>query len=255
MDRAALERLASDDNDEKIAAIGALVAEGHPQAAEVLRSAAEGEIELDGKKLEIVVNNRVRGAIAVALAALKINSNERSERLGAAKALAGGADAAMLPLIVKAREKESDAEIRALLEITAAAMQLRSDDKPTRLAAIRVLAASDSKTLLLEAASDGDEEIRLEAQKSLRAIEGRLAWGEWLGLAFAGASLGSILLLAALGLAITYGLMGVINMAHGELIMIGAYTTYVVQNVFRTQAPGAFEWYPLFAAPAAYGAY
>jgi urea transport system permease protein len=250
VDRAALERLASDDNDEKIAAIGALVAEGHPEAAEVLRSAAEGEIELDGKKLEIVVNNRVRGAIAVALAALKINSNERSERLAAAKALAGGADAAMLPLIVKAREKESDAEIRALLEITAAAMQLRSDDKPIRLAAIRALAASDSKTLLLEAASDGDEEIRLEAQKSLRAIEGRLAWGEWLGLAFAGASLGSILLLAALGLAITYGLMGVINMAHGELIMIGAYTTYVVQGFFRSSS--FFDWYLVAAIPASF---
>jgi urea transport system permease protein len=250
VDRAALERLASDDNDEKIAAIGALVAEGHPKAAEVLRSAAEGEIELDGKKLEIVVNNRVRGAIAVALAALKINSNERSERLAAAKALAGGADAAMLPLIVKAREKESDAEIRALLEITAAAMQLRSDDKPIRLAAIRALAASDSKTLLLEAASDGDEEIRLEAQKSLRAIEGRLAWGEWLGLAFAGASLGSILLLAALGLAITYGLMGVINMAHGELIMIGAYTTYVVQGFFRSSS--FFDWYLVAAIPASF---
>ena len=63
------------------------------------------------------------------------------------------------------------------------------------------------------------------------------------GLAFAGISLGSILLLAALGLAITYGLMGVINMAHGELLMIGAYTTYLVQNVFRAHLPGAFDWY------------
>ena len=65
-------------------------------------------------------------------------------------------------------------------------------------------------------------------------------------------SLGSILLLAALGLAITYGLMGVINMAHGELIMIGAYTTYVVQNLFRAHLPGAFDWYLLFAVPAAF---
>jgi urea transport system permease protein len=231
LDRAALERLASDDNDEKIAAIGALVAEGDPKAGEVLRSAAEGEIEIDGKKVEIVVNNRVRGAIAEALAALKINSNERSERLAAAKALAGSADAAMLPLILKAKEKESDAEIRSMLEITAAG-------------------ASGNKTLLLEAASDPDEDIRLEAQKSLRAIEGRLAWGEWLGLAFAGASLGSILLLAALGLAITYGLMGVINMAHGELIMIGAYTTYVVQNFFK--GTGIFDYYLVAAIPASF---
>jgi hypothetical protein len=70
----------------------------------------------------------------------------------------------------------------------------------------------------------------------------RLAWGERLGVMFTGISLGSILLLAALGLAITYGLMGVINMAHGELMMIGAYATYVVQNLFR-HLPGAFDWY------------
>ena len=250
LDRTSLQKLASDDNDEKIAAIAALVAEGDPKAAAVLRSAAEGEIEIDGKKVEIVVNNRVRGRIAEALSVLKLLSEDKSERLTAAKALAGGADAAMLPLILKAKEEESDAEIRALLEITAAGMQLKSDDKPTRLAAIRALGASDSKTLLLEAASDPDEDIRLEAQKSLRAIDGRLAWGEWLGLAFAGASLGSILLLAALGLAITYGLMGVINMAHGELIMIGAYTTYVVQNFFK--GTGIFDYYLVAAIPASF---
>ena len=250
LDRAALERLASDDNDEKIAAIGALVAEADPKAADVLRAAAEGEIEIDGKKVEIVVNNRVRGRIAEALSVLKLVSEEKSERLAAARALAGGADSAMLPLVLKAKEKETEAEIRALLELIAAAMQLRSDDKAVRLAAIRSLAQSDSKTLLVEAASDPDEEIRLEAQKSLRAIESRLAWGEWVGLAFAGASLGSILLLAALRLAITYGRLGVINMAHGELLMIGAYTTYAVQGFFRGSP--FFDWYLAAAIPASF---
>jgi len=253
LDRAAVERLTSDDNDEKIAAIAALVAEGDPKAAQILGSAAEGEIEIDGKKVEIVVNNRVRGRIAEALAVLKLLSNDKAERLEAAKALAGGADAAMLPLILKAKERETDPEIKALLQLAAAGAQLKGDDKASRLSAIRLLASSanpNSKTLLLEAAGDVDEEIRFEAQKSLRAVEGRLVWGEWLGLAFAGASLGSILLLAALGLAITYGLMGVINMAHGELIMIGAYTTYVVQNFFRGSA--WFDWYVLAAIPAAF---
>ena len=245
-----MEKLASDDNDEKIAAIAALVAEGDPKAADVLRQAAEGEITLDGKKVEVVMNNRVRGRIAEALSVLKLLSPHPGERLEAAKALAGGADAAMLPLVLKAKEKETDSEIKALLDMTAAGMQLKSDDKATRLAAIRTLSSSTNKTLLLEAASDSDEEVRLEAQKSLRAIEARLTWGEWLGLAFAGASLGSILLLAALGLAITYGLMGVINMAHGELIMIGAYTTYVVQNFFRGSS--IFDWYLLAAIPAAF---
>ena len=250
LDQDALQRLASDDNDEKIAAIGALVAEGDPKAAEVLAKAAEGEVAIDGKKVEIVVNNRVRGRIAEALAVLKLLSQDRGERLTAAKALAGSANPAMLPLISKAKERETDAEIRQLLELTAAGMQLKSEDRATRLAAIRALAGSNNKALLLEAASDPDPDMQAEAQKSLRAIDDRLVLGEWLGLAFAGASLGSILLLAALGLAITYGLMGVINMAHGELIMIGAYTTYVVQNLFRGTA--LFDWYLLAAVPAAF---
>ena len=81
--------------------------------------------------------------------------------------------------------------------------------------------------------------MRAEAELSLRAIESRLATGEMIGRVFSGVSLGSILLLAALGLAITYGLMGVINMAHGELIMIGAYATYVVQNLLPQHAAAA----------------
>ena len=81
--------------------------------------------------------------------------------------------------------------------------------------------------------------VRSQLEIALKAIERRLAWGERLGVLFTGVSLGSILLLVALGLAITYGLMGVINMAHGELMMIGAYATYVVQNLFRTYLPGA----------------
>src|SRR5262249_4373730 len=198
---------------------------------------------------DVVANNRLRGAGASALGAFKLASEDGNERLAAVRALAD-AGAAMLPLVREAREKESDAGIRGLLELPAAGMELKDGPKEARLAAIRKLAASENpstKTLLLEAASDQDEDIRREAQQSLRAVEGRLALGEWLGLAFAGVSLGSILLLAALGLAITYGLMGVINMAHGELIMIGAYATYVVQNLFRGSA--VFDLYLVAAVP------
>jgi urea transport system permease protein len=257
LDRVQVEKLAADDNDEKIAAIAALVAEGDPQASAILRQAAEGEIELDGKKVEIVVNNRVRGRIAEALSVLRLLSPKPAERLEAARALASGADAAMLPLILKAKEQETDAEIKSLLEMAAAGTLIKSEDKATRLAAIRTLGESanpNAKALLLEAATDADEEIKSEARRSLSGVESRLVWGEWLGLAFAGVSLGSILLLAALGLAITYGLMGVINMAHGELIMIGAYTTYVVQNFFRGSGlfAGFFEYYLVAAIPAAF---
>ncbi len=253
LDREAVAKLAFGDNDQKIEAISALVAEGDPQALAVLARFAEGEVEVDGKKVEVVINNRLRGAAGDALAGLRLLAPERALRAAAAKELATGADASMLPLVKKALEKETDADIRPLLELVAASMQMKSGDKAQRLAAIGMLGEStspNSKTLLAEAARDADEEIRAEAQKSLRAVEGRLAWGEHLGLLFAGVSLGSILLLAALGLAITYGLLGVINMAHGELIMIGAYTTYVVQVFFRHT--GFFDWYLLAAVPASF---
>jgi urea transport system permease protein len=288
LDAALVEQLGLGDSDEKVAAINALAATGDPRAAELLAALADGDVQVAGRRVlvvkgdratdaatgeavaplpddreDVVANNRLRGAIASALAALKLVAPDRATRLAAAKALAGGADASMLPLVRKALAQESDPVIKPLLEMVAATLELGSGDRDARLAAIRTLGLSgnpNAKTLLLglvERRKDGsfaepDEDLRIEAQKSLRAVEDRLAWGERAGLAFAGVSLGSILLLAALGLAITYGLMGVINMAHGELIMIGAYTTYVVQNLFRSHAPGAFDWYLLCAVPAAF---
>jgi urea transport system permease protein len=96
--------------------------------------------------------------------------------------------------------------------------------------------------------------VKAALAKSLAAIDRRVALASGLGQAFTGISLGSILLLAALGLAITYGLMGVINMAHGELIMIGAYATWLVQGLFRTHLPGWFDAYLLLALPVAFAA-
>jgi len=288
LDAGLVEKLGLGDSDEKVAAINALAATGDPQAAELLAALAEGDVQTAGKRVlvvkgdqatdaatgeavaplpkdreDVVANNRLRGAIASALAALKLVAPDRETRLAAVKALAGGADPSILPLVKKALAQETDPIIKPLLEWVAATLELSGGDRDARIAAIRTLGLSgspSSKTLLLallEKRTDGgfaepDEDVRIEAQKSLRAVEDRLAWGERAGLAFAGVSLGSILLLAALGLAITYGLMGVINMAHGELIMIGAYTTYVVQNLFRAHAPGAFDWYLLCAVPAAF---
>ncbi|OZA20698.1 MAG: urea ABC transporter permease subunit UrtB [Hydrogenophilales bacterium 17-61-9] len=96
--------------------------------------------------------------------------------------------------------------------------------------------------------------MRAAAAKAVKAIESRLALGETLGQVFTGLSLGSILLLAALGLAITYGVMGVINMAHGELLMVGAYATYLVQTLFRNVLPQYLDWYLLAAIPVAFAA-
>ena len=261
IDPALLKRLAAGDNDEKIVVIGRIAASGDPEALGLFRSMADGELKVDGE--DVVVNNRVRRELESAIAGLKLFSADREARLAAVKELAGGADEAMLPLVTRALEREADPDIKASLEAIAATMQLKSGDRSKRLAAIRTLEASanpGTKTLLLavlERNKDGtplepDDAVRAAAQKSLSAVEKRLAWSGRAGLFFSGVSLGSILLLAALGLAITYGLMGVINMAHGELIMIGAYTTYVVQNLFRVHAPGAFDAYLVAAVPLAF---
>jgi len=253
LDRAAVDKLVNGEGDERIAAIAALVAEGDPKAADLLKAAAEGEIELDGRKVEVMVNNRLRREIEGALSALRLLSPDRAARLEAATRLAAGASDSLAPLASKALAQETDPEIKATLETIVASMALKSGDKGARLAAIRRLADSatpNTRTLLTQVVNDADADIKAAALKSLRAVESRLAWGEWLGVAFTSVSLGSILLLAALGLAITYGLMGVINMAHGELIMIGAYTTYVVQSLFRNSA--YFDWYLLLAVPAAF---
>jgi len=282
--------LALGENEEKVKAISALVASGDPQALPVLQSLLAGEVQTVGEttvlrvkegiatdlatgaKVEplpesrddVVLNNRVRRELATAIAALQLEAPERATRFAAAHALQRGADEDILPVIQRALAKEQDAEIRTLLSLTQATLQLASTDKPTRLAAIHSLAESrdpNTKTLLLPLLEkrgadfvETDSDIRAEAELSLRAIEGRLSKGEMVGRVFSGISLGSILLLAALGLAITYGLMGVINMAHGELIMIGAYATYVVQNLFRAYLPGAFDFYLLAALPAAFAA-
>jgi urea transport system permease protein len=283
LDPATVAKVAMGESDEKVAAVAALVASGEARALVLLKALADGEVQTAGGKVlivkgmsasdaatgaavaplpepreDVMVNNRLRREIDGALAALRLVSPERSVRSDAVKELSGGADAAMLPLVRKALAAESDAAIRASLESVVAAMELKSPEKSTRLAAVKRLGASshpNAKTALLpllDRDAEPDEDVRRAAAESLKAIEARLARGQFAGLMFSGVSLGSILLLAALGLAITYGLMGVINMAHGELIMIGAYTTYAAQNLFRAHWPAAFDWYLLLAVPASF---
>ena len=174
------------------------------------------------------------------------------------KALAAEPDAARLPLIEKALQSEKNPAIQAQLALARAAVLISSTDAKLRVEAARVLASSGqaaTKTLLAQALRDEqDPSARSAIEIALRQVESALAWGDRAGQVFSGLSLGSILLLVALGLAITYGLMGVINMAHGELMMIGAYATFVVQGLFRQYLPGAFDWYLVAAVPVAFAA-
>jgi urea transport system permease protein len=280
--------LALGDSDARLKARGTVVGANDTTALPLLQGLVDGEIQvtpdervlrvkgdqgidvltgaavapLPESREDVVVNNRLRREIASAIAVLRLTAPERDVRLAAAKGLQSGADEEMLPAIAKALAIEQDAEIRGLLAFAQATVELGSSDKAKRVAAIRALGGSNSastKTLLLgllekkgDAYAEPDADVRAEAEIALRAVESRLATGEMAGRIFSGLSLGSILLLAALGLAITYGLMGVINMAHGELIMIGAYATYVVQNAFRTHLPGAFDAYLVAALPVSF---
>ena len=205
---------------------------------------------------DVVNNNQMRSEIDAALASIKLFSADVKLRADAVKTLAGEPDEAKLPLVEKAYAAESVPAIKAALGAVRSAMLLGSADRAKRLDAAKALGASGTpatKTLLLERQKiETDAEVRAAIVDALGQIEGRLAWGERLGVIFTGISLGSILLLVALGLAITYGLMGVINMAHGELMMIGAYATFVVQNLFRAYLPGAFDYYVLLAIPASF---
>jgi urea transport system permease protein len=205
---------------------------------------------------EVMLNNRLRGEIDTALAALKLFSPDVKVRRQAALALLKEPDASRQPLLDKALASEKDATVQSLVRQARAAAMLSSEAANERLLAARELADSKQpETLLLlnqRWADEQDPAVQKQIQASLSKVQDSLRWGERLGAMFTGLSLGSILLLVALGLAITYGLMGVINMAHGELMMIGAYATYVVQALFREHLPGVFDAYLLVAMPMAF---
>ncbi len=284
-DGALLAALAGGDSGTKLEALNAIAASGDSRWIPLLEALRAGEVRADetgrlyiaregavfdalqGVAVEpppdelssVTVNNRLRRAIGTAIAALQLRASDRETRLKAAQSL-DRKDTSLLPVVERALAQEKDAQIRELLELVHAGMQLENEDPAVRLAAVKALGQSDdpgTRALLLARLDPGvesDEAVRAQAKASLREVEARLARGEYLGHIFSGVSLGSILLLAALGLAITYGLMGVINMAHGELIMIGAYATYVVQNLFQSLLPGLFDWYLLAALPVAFAA-
>ncbi|MEC5388072.1 urea ABC transporter permease subunit UrtB [Uliginosibacterium sp. H3] len=281
-------KLAAGDNDAKVDALNAIAGQADPEYLPVLKALGDESLKVvdgkqvlivDGEKItdaitgaeikelpetaeDVVTNNRVTLALQNAFAALDLTSTDRNTRFAAVKKLQDAPDEAIVPLLDKALQVEKDPKIIVMLRLTQAAAQLHNADKGVRMAAITTLGESDDPAMkqllagLLEKEGDAfkepDETVRVAAQKGIESIDQRLKYGEWLGGAFTGISLGSILLLAALGLAITYGLMGVINMAHGELIMIGAYATYITQNIIRAHFPGLIEFYPLIALPIAF---
>jgi urea transport system permease protein len=275
--------IASGDSEERLAALDDAVSADDPALTAYLQALLAGEVKVTAERAfivrddaildaatgapaglaelpddaeNVVNNNRMRNALRAALAGLQLFSTDIAVRGRALAELEGQPDAAPRALIARAVAAETDPAMQERLAIVQAAGGLSSQDTTVRAAAAATLSASprsETRSLLLERlAEEEDATVRQAIEASLKTVENRLAWGERLGVLFSGISLGSILLLVALGLAITYGLMGVINMAHGELMMIGAYATYVVQNLFRHYLPGAFDAYVLVAIPVSF---
>lgn len=271
------------DNDARIAALQKLAPKGDPALTPLLQALMNDAVKVSGTKVyviaddgqaqdavtrqaatlpadaeDVVNNNRMSVEIEAALAAGKLTSPDVSVRAEAIESLANAADESKLPVIDKALSTESDAALIKRLKAVRNKALLGAQDPAKRIDAAKALAADaspDSRALLMERLQDGaesDPAVQSALRAALDEVTRTLTWGEHAGVVFTGISLGSILLLAALGLAITYGLMGVINMAHGELMMIGAYATFVVQNLFRQYLPGAFDWYILLAVPASF---
>ncbi len=218
----------------------------------------EGQLQPTGVPKKIWLNNRLRILIANALAAQRLVSDDKSVRLQAALELQQQAQSDQLPLLNQRLKLETDSEVKEALNIALANLQLTNSNPQIRLKAVQLLGQSGSPQTqsrlqnLTDNKAEPDAQVRAAAASSLKQVQNRLMVGDVIGQVFSGLSLGSILLLAALGLAITYGLLGVINMAHGEMLMLGAYSAYLVQSLFQQLAPHWLALYPLVALPVAF---
>jgi urea transport system permease protein len=226
---------------------------------------------LTGEKLNIKtltlrkprINNTVRRYLATAIAKLKLSSEEPNVRLKAAQELLKRSSSSVLDIVEDSLKKEKNNDVKETLLLVLAKINIESKDRIKRIESINTIKKFGSNNFytilegLLKKNNKGDfleedSEIRDRAAKAINSIKQRQVFVDQIANLFYGLSLGSILLLAALGLAITFGLMGVINMAHGEMLMIGAYATFLVQNLFVDYLPSYFDWYLIIAIPVSF---
>src|SRR5215471_14995720 len=281
----ALAHFLADSFDDTIEGINAVAASGHPLAEKVLAAlqdrrlmfsaeqkrvyfkdetdslfdaasgspAASAPSDLD----EVRVNNRIRNIITATLGNLTLLSPDPAQRFDAAQAVFSSRDSNALPALEQAIAKETVARVkRALNEARAAVILSIEDsaeaDKIDAIPVIRDRGDNDALSLLRGLPTSTPPAVKQIAADAIAGIERTMAAWETVQNAWYGISLGSVLLLAAIGLAITFGVMGVINMAHGEMVMLGAYTTFVVQEVIRTRYPGLFDYSLFIATPLAF---
>jgi urea transport system permease protein len=284
--KSAVEALGAAKLDGMEAAIKAVAAEPGPLPQQILSALAEGNLyvrksdrrifiaEPDGDALKLIdavtgsdagaaskadltkikINNALRRVIKAAAGGSALSSPDAAKRLEAAQSVLKSKDASALPALEDAISKEADPKVKAALELARAAALL-SSDRPDdqKRAAISMLAETGSRDVLPVLASvPAGSPMADDARNAASGIETTLAYWNVAQNLWYGISLGSVLLLAAIGLAITFGVMGVINMAHGEMVMLGAYTTFVVQEAIRTSAPGLFDASLFIALPLAF---
>jgi urea transport system permease protein len=282
---APLQRLAADTFPETGKAIEEIAASRSPQAAPLLEALGDRRLlwspsdksvyyrDRAGQIFEarsggaassppadlsaVRTNNRLRSAIEMALSAIALLSSDRGERLDAAQAVFKARDPAKLGVVEAALAKEHDAGVKTALAETRAAILLSKADTPVAaridaIALLRERGDQEALAVLTSLGPDAPAAVRRIAAQAITALEGRLALWNVAQNVWYGLSLGSVLLLAAIGLAITFGVMGVINMAHGEMVMLGAYTTFVVQEIIRSNNPAVFDYSLVIAAPLAF---
>ena len=273
--------LASSNYDEIKRGVDALAVSGNPRAPAVLEAlqsnrlliggdnalyiknasgsivaAATGEPAQPGATRPVRVNNMVRRSVDAAVGSLRLFARDPGERAAAAAAVFKARDAAAVPALDRALAKEGDDGVRRVMEQARAAAILATPDaaEAAKLSAVDTIAARgdlDARGMLASMANQ-PAPVMARAAAAVASIDSSLRlWSLAQGV-FYGISLGSVLLLAAAGLAITFGVMGVINMAHGEMVMIGAYVTFMVQEGIRQHAPGLFGASLLIAVPLAF---
>ncbi len=222
---------------------------------------SQQELGVVGKRKtkKISINNKLRNVLKTSIAVLELTDSDKNVRLQSAKNLLKDPDKDLLPLLEKTSEAEESSSVKHLLDVAIALIKINNEDQKQRLDSVEILGGSVEpeavnalrKLVLLDdegAYLESDLKVAELAAMKLRSVDTKLAMYRTAQNLFFGFSLGSVLLLAAIGLAITFGVMGVINMAHGEMIMIGAYTTFFIQSWM----PNHIEISLFIAIPAAF---
>jgi urea transport system permease protein len=282
----AVGKFANDEFSDTEEAVGALATGGNPLAYTIISALQDGRLmadpdtkkvyvtQPDGKNIDaatgapvdsipdsataVRLNNRLRRTVEAALGGLTLLSPDPAKRIAAAQSVFKTHDETMLPVIDGALQKETNKAAKlAFTEARAAILLFKQDatdaEKLEAIATIRTRGDQEALALLTGlSGSDQSPAIARAAASATSIIQTHLALWSTVQNAWYGVSLGSVLLLAAIGLAITFGVMGVINMAHGEMVMIGAYVTFVVQEVIRTSYPALFDYSLLMAVPLAF---